>query len=182
VLADKGCSHTAPVVDDEDISARPVSWTGLGATRDTELRHTKGAVLQNKRLRGIRAQRVFLVNALLRDVDLSYANFSEASCIGTRFLHCDLQSAIFTYADCSQANFSSCDLRDADFTNAWLEDADFSKTDSEGLTADQLKKAKTLYHASLPSSLKSKLEKEIGTTPPSKLEWDLLKQGFSLEE
>ena len=181
VLADKGCSHTAPVVDDEDISTRPASWTGLGATRDTELRHTKGAVLQNKRLRGIRAQRVFLVNALLRDVDLSYANFSKASCIGTRFLHCDLQSAIFTYADCSHANFSFCDLRDADFSNAWLEDADFS-ADSDVLTADQLLKAKTLYHASLPPSLKSKLEKEIGTTPPSKLEWDLLKQGFFLEE
>jgi uncharacterized protein YjbI with pentapeptide repeats len=154
----------------------------MEATRDTELRVTKGAVLQNKRLRGIRARRVFLVKALLRDVDLSYANFSGAWCIGTGFLHCDLQSANFTYADCSDAHFSSCDLRDADFRNAWLEDADFLKADSDGLTADQLRQAKTLYHASLPPSLKSKLEKEIGTTPPSKLEWDLLKQRFFLEE
>jgi uncharacterized protein YjbI with pentapeptide repeats len=52
-------------------------------------------------------------------------------------------------------------LKDADFSGAWLEDADFSDADPEGLTVDQLLKANTLYHASLPQSLKSKLEKEI---------------------
>jgi uncharacterized protein YjbI with pentapeptide repeats len=289
---------TAPRVNDEDISTKPSSWTGLDANRDAELGLTKGAVLNNKSLRGIQADGAFLAKAEIArldlchgdfsradlrqtrmsdvkarkarfarchfaddvppsrvssvddalrkaahpaamqrcnfegsdffhailnfvwvlDSDFSDVNFTKANCIGALFRNCDfkdarfhwancnyavfdteeltrrgsdrfnMQGANFRDADCSDAKFIRCDLKgagfddavldhsafdavnlaEAHFDRAWLQGTDFSG--AEGLTEDQLLKAKTLYNVTLPEYLRGKLLKEVATPPPFGLE------------
>lgn len=109
------------------------------------------------------------------NMDFSYESLSSATLIGSRFNqaileHTDLSDAflcgaIFTNADLSCANLygavlvdsdltgaklSHATLKEADLQNATLKDADLSGaifTDVEGMTVEQLSKAKTMYGA-----------------------------------
>jgi uncharacterized protein YjbI with pentapeptide repeats len=101
----------------------------------------------------------------LRSDSVREVNFERANCSGAFFANCVLPFAKFTSATLDHARFVSCDLLSADFTGASLVESEFSDTD---VTEEQLRKAKTLFHAKIGGDLAKKLEKEINTPPPPK--------------
>lgn len=276
-------------IDQEDISIKPTTWTGLAQNSETELALAKGARLTDKSFRRIHAEGTFFGKSVMERVDLDagylaladfrgaglvdcsarstsfiYCQFSDplpstkevavvsdeirdkfhgakfvgchfedavfenatlslvtgiktefkgcsfdrATCVGIKFIYCFLYNDHFESADCRKADFESCvfdraSFRDADcaeavfeagssahylagcsfynaildrakfrcklvgvdFTNASLVETDFSK--ATGLTEEQLRKAKTLYHAKLPEPLDKQLADEINRPSPA---------------
>jgi uncharacterized protein YjbI with pentapeptide repeats len=113
--------------------------------------------------------------------DFNGADFSYAHCVHARFIKCKLAGANFSYADCRKAMFGwagmfkmapaafRSDLKGANFINARLDGADLSGTnllEAKGLTVEQLRSAKTIYHAQLDPPLAKELAKELETLPP----------------
>jgi uncharacterized protein YjbI with pentapeptide repeats len=96
--------------------------------------------------------------------DPSGANFRKADCKGTLFQGCALPSAEFVAAILDGATFDGCELTGADFSQASLRGATLSG--SEGLTVEQMRSAKTIYHAKLDPDLANQLRKELETPPP----------------
>ena len=94
---------------------------------------------------------------------LKAVDFSGADCSDAKFVGCNLSSATFDSAVLDRATFENVDLTGAYFGKASLQDTDVST--AKGLTEQQLRQAKTLYHAKLPSNLAVKMATEIETPP-----------------
>jgi uncharacterized protein YjbI with pentapeptide repeats len=115
-----------------------------------------------------------------RLTDFTGANFSFAHCIHARFTECELAGADFAYAECQGAKFgvsnyrmllnsAGSNLKGTDFTAARLDWADLSGVNllgAKGLTVDQLRSAKTIFHAKLDPNLAKELAKELEILPP----------------
>jgi uncharacterized protein YjbI with pentapeptide repeats len=79
---------------------------------------------------------------------LEKVNFNGADCSDAKFVGCNLSRASFYSAVLDRVTFGDVDLTDAFFGKASLQDTDVST--AKGLTEQQLREAKTLYHAKLP--------------------------------
>lgn len=103
-------------------------------------------------------------NANLNQADLSKtyasgANFKDAFLIKANFTGAFLIRTNFTNAYLMEANLANCSLTEANFTDANLYKADFRGSD--GLSVEQLAKAKSLYLAKFDEKLYKVLEAEI---------------------
>ena len=103
-------------------------------------------------------------NANLNQADLSNtyasgANFKDAFLIKANFEKAFLIKTNFTNAYLMEANLSNCSLTEAEFDDANLYKADLRGAD--GLTVEQLSKAKSLYLAQFDPEIYAALEKEI---------------------
>ena len=145
-----------------DCALDPISQTGLtGATiiaqlaptwlADAYCEHTSASHANLSRANLFRANlsRANLSRANLRSADLRSANLSSANLSSA-----DLRSADLRSADLSRANLSSANLRSADLRSANLRDA-------VGLTAGQLRSARSVEGAILPGKFRG-LAVELG--------------------
>lgn len=115
-------------------------------------------------LREARMNQTNFENANLNQADLtktyaSGANFKDAFLIKADFAGAFLIKTNFTNAYMMEANLSNCSLTEANFEDANLYKADLRGAD--GLSAEQLSKAKSLYLAKFDPELYEELEKEI---------------------
>lgn len=97
--------------------------------------------------------------ASLRKAYASGANFKDAFLIKADFEEAFLIKANFNNAYLMEANLQNCALAEASFENANLYKADLRGAD--GLSLEQLAKAKSLYLAKMDSELHDLLEKEF---------------------
>jgi uncharacterized protein YjbI with pentapeptide repeats len=126
--------------------------------------------------------RTIFLGANFEYCDFGGAFFRESDCRKSHFKDCVLRKAFFNLANCEDAIFENVlggcefygarldrakiagDVRDVNFTDAWLVETNLSE--ATGLTEDQLKKAKTLYHVKLPNDLAAKLSDLVNKEPP----------------
>jgi BTB/POZ domain-containing protein KCTD9 len=123
--------------------------------------------------------------ANFQDADLQYAqiledkigsllrkpqtvSFVSANCSHAVFVNYNLTGARFESAKLDGAKFVNVDLTNANFKNASFKETEFSNV--TGLTANQLLRAKTLYHAKLSPDLVQQLKKQIEKPPPEEIE------------
>jgi uncharacterized protein YjbI with pentapeptide repeats len=89
----------------------------------------------------------------------SGANFKDAFLIKANFEGAFLIKTNFFNGYLMEANLKECALTEANFENANLYKADFRGC--EGLTLEQLSKAKSLYLAQFDPEIYAVLEKEV---------------------
>lgn len=107
--------------------------------------------LQNARLNQTNLENANLNQATLESAYASGANFENSFCIKVNMYKAFLIKASFKNAHLMEANLRGSYLTGADFENASLYKADLRE--AIGLTAEQLKKAKTLYLARFDEEL-----------------------------
>ena len=112
--------------------------------------------LENARMNQTNFTGSNLNQALLQKSFASGTNFRNASMIMANLSGAFLIKADFENALLTEANLRGALLMGADFTNANLHKADLR--DAEGLTAEQLLQAKTLYQAQLDPSILMQIE------------------------
>ncbi|MBZ5636146.1 MAG: pentapeptide repeat-containing protein [Acidobacteriia bacterium] len=100
-----------------DLSQRPPGWSGKDLTA------VKGAQLQGRSLRNIRAQSAFGAKANFRSANLQNADFGNADLRGADFSEASLEGADFFGADLRGADFREAHTRGAIFTRANIESA-----------------------------------------------------------
>jgi uncharacterized protein YjbI with pentapeptide repeats len=124
-----------------------------------------GKMILNKVvISGLVAPGIVLDQAVLLEVDLSGADFSSASCVGTTFLKvvarganwtdadlskscfveaCDLEGALLVRANLTAANLRGSKLAGTDLSYACLDDADFSACDLAGAIMERTSARRT---------------------------------------
>ena len=118
-----------------------------------------GANLKNARMNQTIFENSNLNHADLEGTYASGANFKDAFLIKANFKNAFLIKTDFNNSFLMEANLSGCALSEANFEDANLYKANL--TNAQGLTVEQLSKAKSLYLAEFDSDLREKLEKEI---------------------
>ena len=106
------------------------------------------------RLQGASLDGVLLNDAVLRGIDLKYANLSDAQLKNADLSGADLRHSNFSGADLFSANLSGADLRGADFSNSTLNAANLQNTKLEGAIFFNAK----LAHANLNNSYANKTD------------------------
>lgn len=94
--------QTEPSVDNEDISTRPATWTGLSNTSNPEIAATRGMRFSNMRLRRLHASNAFFVKSVFYLVDLT----------GGSFYRSDLRAVYLDQVNGANIKFLKCDLSD----------------------------------------------------------------------
>jgi len=117
------------------------------------------ANLENTRLNQTNFENANLNHGNLTNTFASGANFKDAFLIKANFEGAFLIKTNFNNAYLMEANFKNCALAEADFENANLYKADFRGAD--GLSLEQLTKAKSLYLAQFDPDIYAILEQEI---------------------
>lgn len=100
-----------------------------------------------------------LNHAELKDTFASGANFKDAFLIKANFEKAFLIKTNFQNSYLMEANLSGCALAEANFADANLYKADLTK--AQGLTVEQLSKAKSLYLAEFDPELKEELAAKV---------------------
>ena len=112
----------------EDVSTKPLDWTGLGkppeSLNDTHFAQVNGAQLSRKDLRYADASEVFLMRADLDEADLDGANLEGANLFRAHLEEADLRQANLKEANLFRAHLEGADLREADLREADLQGAD----------------------------------------------------------
>ena len=158
-----------------DVSTKPADFWRIKDEQD-RVDSVKGAFLKKKDLRYADMFRAFLVKAILRNADLEGArlrkvNLQDADLRGANLQNTDLRGANLKAADLREANLTDADLVGAQLQDANLGIADMIRvdfdevdlqgadlrcadlTDAKNLSAETLSKVKTLYKATLDTSL-----------------------------
>ena len=117
------------------------------------------AVLTDARLNQTNFENGNLNQTDFRKTFASGANFKDAFLIKANFEGAFLIKTNFSNGYLMEANLRNCALTEANFENANLYKADFRGAD--GLTLEQLSKAKSLYLAEFDPEIYKILEKEI---------------------
>lgn len=117
------------------------------------------AILTDARLNQTNFENGNLNQADLRKTFASGANFTDAFLIKADFEGAFLIKTNFSNGYLMEANLQNCSLAEANFENANLYKADFRG--AEGLTLEQLSKAKSLYLAEFDPEIYKILKKEI---------------------
>jgi hypothetical protein len=107
-------------LEDTDVSTRPASWTGDPSKEDSEIRQVKPAIIADANLKGVRANRAFLVHANFRGADLTEASLRRADLRGAEFQSADLRGALLIEADLRGANLTMANLTMADLRQTSL--------------------------------------------------------------
>jgi uncharacterized protein YjbI with pentapeptide repeats len=117
------------------------------------------ANMQEARLNQTNFENANINQANLSKTFASGANFKDAFLIKTNFEGAFLIKTNFTNAYLMEANLKHCSLTEANFQDANLYKADLRGAD--GLSLEQLSKAKSLYLAKFDPELHALLEEEI---------------------
>jgi len=117
------------------------------------------ADMQEARLNQTNFENANVNQANLSKTFASGANFKDAFLIKANFEGAFLIKTNFTNAYLMEANLRGCSLTEANFQDANLYKADLRGAD--GLSLEQLSKAKSLYLAKFDPGLQALLEKEI---------------------
>ncbi len=104
-----------------DVSTKPANWTGQ---KKEEIALVKGARLEGKNLRYVKAFKAFLVNADLRFADLRGANLRGADLRASDLRRADLAGADLWGADLEEAKLIEANLRGAYLVGANLQGTD----------------------------------------------------------
>jgi uncharacterized protein YjbI with pentapeptide repeats len=94
--------QTQANVDNEEISTRPVTWTGIPNNTKTEIGLTRGARFANMQMRRLHAHNAFFVKSVFYSVDLT----------GIWFYDSDMRSAKLDQVTGFHVRFLKCDLSD----------------------------------------------------------------------
>jgi len=119
--------------------------------------HLEGADLLGASLGGANLRGADLEAAYLFGADLRGANLKGAILKGAQFKMADLGGANLGEAKLSEANFLGANLEEVNLQGASLQGACLQQV--EGLTVEQLSKAKTLYKAILDQELMEQIKK-----------------------
>ena len=117
------------------------------------------ANMQEARLNQTNFENANINQANLSKTFASGANFKDAFLIKANFEGAFLIKTNFTNAYLMEANLRDCSLTEADFADANLYKADLRGAD--GLSLEQLSKAKSLYLAKFDPEIQTLLEKEV---------------------
>lgn len=112
-----------------DVSTKPPNWTGQDKE---EIALVKGARLEGKNLRYVKAFKAFLVNADLRFTDLRGGDLWGADLRASELRQADLRGAELWGADLKESKLIEADLRGADLGAADLQGADLVLANLEG--------------------------------------------------
>ena len=118
-----------------------------------------GANLKAARMNQTIFENSNLNHANLEDTYASGANFKDAFLIKANFKNAFLIRTNFNNSFLMEADLSGCALAEANFEDANLYKANLSK--AQGLTVDQLSKAKSLYLTEFDPEFLQKLKQEI---------------------
>jgi len=126
--------------------------------------NASNTVLIEAKMTGARLNQTNFENGNLNHADLtktyaSGANFKDAFLIKANFEGAFLIKTNFNNGYLMEANLRECSLTEANFENANLYKADFRG--AEGLTLEQLSKAKSLYLAKFDPEIYAILEEEV---------------------
>ena len=150
---------------------------------ETERKEGQRADLRGANLRGSDLRGANLIGAYLHKTDLEGANLEGASLQGADFWAADLEGANLRHGNLKGANLRHANLEEANlsftnlsFTNPWganLEGANLTGANlegaklvwialrgAEGLTIEQLSRAKTLYTAALDPELMEQVKEK----------------------
>ncbi len=117
------------------------------------------ATLKEARMNQTNFENANLNQANLQGTYASGANFKDAFLIKADFTGAFLIKANFNNSYLMEANLQKCALAEANFENANLYKADFRGAD--GLTLEQLSKAKSLYLAKFDQDIYEQLKEHI---------------------
>jgi uncharacterized protein YjbI with pentapeptide repeats len=151
------CRENLPMIDlsDSNLSDSKLQKTNLNGAN---LQRTK---LTNSDLRGAnivdaKLMYTYMKDAQMDNIQLQISNLTRANFVGATLKNAGLQGA-----DLTRADFTGSDLTNTDFSNANLTGTDFSNAnltdtifiESQGLSIEQLKKAKTVCGAKFPPAI-----------------------------
>jgi len=112
--------------------------------------------LRNARLNQTNFENSNLNQAVMSDAYASGANFNNSFLIKSDFHQAFLIKTSFKNAMLMEANLQGCYLEGTDFENANLYKADLRK--ANGLTVEQLTKAKSLYQTKIDQDILSEIQ------------------------
>jgi len=112
-------------------------------------------------LRFINLKEAILDGADFSGAEMKYANIKEASLKGAKFVGTEMENCNIKEANLTKANFKNANLEGSNLKEASLYGVNFSGTDlsetdiheAEGLTVEQLLKAKSLDQTHLPEKI-----------------------------